>query len=156
MHGGRAPSTLPSPRAPDGAAAPGSPTLRSNKHEGSEIIHGSGDLSWCLVSICWSNQSICRCSGWQEGLALADTCEFLLFSSLSPVLPLVPHLRRCRGRGCTLRCCRTITPSTLEDFAPFLSLYCSYSVRLVGVQCPKVLQAELQNYRIFFFPPKGS
>lgn len=35
-----------------GEAAGASPILRSNKHKYTEIIHGSGDLSRCLVSIC--------------------------------------------------------------------------------------------------------
>lgn len=39
-------------RAGAGRGGGASPILRSNKHKYTEIIHGSGDLSRCLVSIC--------------------------------------------------------------------------------------------------------
>ena len=39
-------------RAGAGRGGGASPILRSNKHKSTEIIHGSGDLSRCLVSIC--------------------------------------------------------------------------------------------------------
>lgn len=39
-------------RAGAGQGGGASLMLRSNKHKYTEIIHGSGDLSRCLVSIC--------------------------------------------------------------------------------------------------------